>query len=119
MKIWLGVLTLSLASGASADLLVAPGQRANLSVDYTYESVGSFPGTIASAEWRVKRTLTTSVTLEASAPLAISQMRAPTAEQTAAIEAHAAAGQRAAAELAPRMGDMAALAARAEALAAK
>jgi hypothetical protein len=119
MKLGGLVLLLCTTAAAQADVLVERGHRATLSVDYSYESVGSSPGSIASAEWRVKRSLTTSVTLEAGAPMAMAQMQAPDAAQVAELEARAAAGQQVAAQLAPNMGNIAAFAAGAEALVAK
>lgn len=123
MKLVLGVAALSIATvtatAANAELLVESGRRAALDADYVFESTGANPGDIASQEWKVRRTLSISVLLEAAAPMPTAQMHAPDAAQTAATNARVAVAEQAAAQIRPQLPSMMAFAANAEALAAK
>ena len=99
--LWLLALPLALgAAPALAADFAAQGAKAQLTVEYLYESVGRKANAYDSREWRVRRGLKLSADLVAKAPAALSQVNAPDAPQMARI------GQQQAQAVADRVGDL-------------
>lgn len=106
--VWMSALplALTLASGAGtawgADF--APkGAKAQLSVEYSYESAGRKADKYDSRDWRVRRMLKLTADLAAKAPATLSQVNAPDAQQMARIGQQQAQAQKMATQMAPMM----------------
>ncbi len=105
--LWLLALPLALgAAPALAADFAAQGAKAQLTVEYLYESVGRKANAYDSREWRVRRGLKLSADLVAKAPAALSQVNAPDAPQMARISQQQAQAQKMATQMAPVMASV-------------
>jgi len=106
----LAVFALIAAGSAHAQLLVAPGTRATLTVQYDYRVTGSKPDKYDPKDWNVSRRINLTTQLVAEKPQPISSMRAVEAGQIADMEERQQRGSRAAAAMAPMAADIAKIA---------
>jgi hypothetical protein len=105
----IGVLTsLSIVAmdAAQAELLVAKGTKATLTVEYGYSAIGAKKDKYDPREWKVNRSLTLTAQFEAKKPQALAQLRAMEAGQLADAKDKQATAISAHKKMTPMMGDM-------------
>lgn len=102
--VWMLALPLAMLAWPTAAADFAPkGAKAQLSVEYSFESVGRKADKYDSRDWRVRRLLKLSADLVAKAPASMSQGNAPDAKQMARIGQQQAQAQKMATQMAPMM----------------
>ncbi len=107
MKVKLAVILAAVCcQPAHADLLVAKGRKAVLSVEYIYESNGRKQDKYDLHEWRVKRSASLTAELAAEAPSPLPAMHAMDSAQTADLQGKTARAQGAQQKMQPMMADI-------------
>jgi hypothetical protein len=103
-SIWTLALPVAMATWPAMAADFAPkGAKAQLTVEYLYESAGRQADKVDSRDWRVRRGLKLSADLVAKAPAALSQVNAPDSQQMARIGQQQAQAQKMATQMAPMM----------------
>jgi len=98
--------SLSLAGAAHAELLVAKGTKATVTVEYAYAAAGMKKDKYDPHEWKVSRSATITAVYEAQKSQAMAHMRPPEAAQLADLKSKQATAVSAAKKLEPTMNDM-------------
>jgi hypothetical protein len=91
---------------AHADLLVAKGTKATVTVEYSYAAAGIKKDKYDPREWKVNRTVSLTAQFAADKPQAMAQLRAPEAAQMADLQNKQALAKSASKKMTPMMGDM-------------
>jgi hypothetical protein len=103
-SIWTLALPVAMVTWPAMAADFAPkGAKAQLTVEYLYESVGRQADKVDSRDWRVRRGLKLAANLVAKAPAALSQANAPASQQMARIGQQQAQAQKMATQMAPMM----------------
>ena len=102
----LASLSLAFIGTAQAELLVAPGTKATVTVEYSYSAVGAKKDKYDPHEWKVNRSATLTAQFEAQKSQAMAQYRAPEAQQVADMKDKQATALSAAKKMEPTMNDM-------------
>lgn len=110
-RTWVTSLAIAFVSIASigtahADLLVAKGAKATVTVEYSYVAVGMKKDKYDPKEWKVNRTASLKAQFEAQKPQELAQLRQAEAGQLADLQKKQATAVSAAKKMTPTMNDM-------------
>lgn len=101
-----GCLASGLVSLAHAQLLVAPGTKATLTVEYSYVANGAMPGKYDSKDWKVRRTVTLTAKMEAGKQQSLPSVHQQDAAQQADMKGKQDKARSVAKTMTPMANDM-------------
>jgi hypothetical protein len=105
-KSWVIGLALLASGTAHAQLLVAKGTKATVTVEYSYSAVGAKKDKYDPREWKVTRTIQVTAQYAADKPQEMAQLRQAEASQLADLKSKQATAVSAQKKMQPMMSDM-------------